>query len=156
MGQVNGREYFWDEDFGDLLTLSLPTDPAGKIHLGVARVGRHLPPSEIYDAFIEGDGAVLLSTATGLIRFTLQDGKIQRIPHPRHGEEIESLCRDRQGRLWAAGQGIYISTDEGKHWAQVKLPMQSPTYTKRVRANPANERGIIVAMYDRGAVFIDW
>ena len=48
-----------------------------------------------------------------------------------------------------------VSTDEGKHWNNVELPMLSDTYSKRVRPNP-KAPGLIVALHDRGVVFLDW
>jgi hypothetical protein len=85
----------------------------------------------------------------------LENGERKPIPSPSLSEEIKSICRDGQGRLWAAGKRLYISSDDGKRWNNVELPMFSDTYTKRVRPN-AMAPGVIVALPDRGVVFLDW
>jgi ligand-binding sensor domain-containing protein len=112
-------------------------------------------PTGVFDAVVDGDGWVLLATAHGLFRLRLEDGQSKPIASPSLGEEIKSVCRDEQGRLWVAGKRLYISTDEGKRWNNVELPMLSDTYSKRVRPNPMVP-GLIVALHDRGVVFLDW
>ena len=113
-------------------------------------------PTTVYDVIADRDGWFLVATAHGLIRFHPDDGAREPIPSPYLGEEIKSLCRDGDGRLWAAGDGVYVSSDEGRNWEPVKLPMLARTYTKKVRPNPENPRGLILALHDQGAVFVEW
>jgi len=108
----------------------------------------------IFDLAPDQDGWVLVAAVKGLFRFRPEGGDIERIPGPKTNEELKSLCRDAQGRLWAAGDGLYVSADEGQHWEAADLPMLGLTYTKRVRANPADARGVVLALYDRGVVFV--
>lgn len=96
------------------------------------------------------------SPPRGLLDFDLESGQKKVISSPNINEEIKTLCRDKQGRIWAAGDLLYISSDEGRHWEQVKLPMLTSTYTKRIRPNPANPRQMILTLEDMGVVTIDW
>jgi hypothetical protein len=112
-------------------------------------------PTGVFDAIADSDGWVLLATAQGLFRLRLEDGQRKPIPSPSLSEEIKSICRDEQGRLWAAGRRLYVSSDEEKRWNNVELPMVSDTYTKRVRPNPMAPV-LILALPDRGVVFLDW
>ncbi len=76
---------------------------------------------------------------------------------PKAAEEIISLCRDGQGGLWAASQDhVYTSSDGGKHWELPDLPMVSHSEMIRIRPNPQNPHGIVLTMYDRGVVFLEW
>ncbi len=83
----------------------------------------------IFDLAPDRDGWVLVAAVKGLFRFRPDGGDIERIPGPKTSEEIKSLCRDAQGRLWAAGDGLYVSTDEGQRWEAADLPMLGLTYT---------------------------
>ena len=63
-------------------------------------------PTGVFDAVVDGDGWVLLATAPGLFRLRLEVGQRKPIASPNLSEEIKSVCRDEQGRLWAAGKRL--------------------------------------------------
>jgi hypothetical protein len=160
---LNGRRYIFlsgdgdvetwlDADLGDLLHLTHSGDGTYRMDA----VG-HSAPAFVFDAVRDRDDWLLVASAHGLFRFRPRDGRVEVIAAPRDsGEEIKSVCRDEQGRLWAAGDRLYVSSNEGKEWQPVLLPMFDRTYTKRVRRNETSHRGLILALHDRGAVYIDW
>jgi hypothetical protein len=156
LGSAERSDYFLDANFGDLFQLTHPGEPNGEYRFVHAIYKKRVTPAGIFDAAPERDGWVLLSTAHGLLHFNLESGLSEVIPGPNPGEEIKSLCQDREGRLWAAGDFLYLSSDKGKHWDQVKLPMLTKTYTKRIRPNPANPRQMILTLEYMGAVILDW
>ena len=98
-------------------------------------------------------GYLLAATASGLVRFNPESGERQVIPAPNATEEFKTIARDSVGRIWTAGDLLYASFDEGKHWSVVRMPMLSPTYIKRIReVSP----GILaIALHDRGVVFVN-
>jgi hypothetical protein len=70
--------------------------------------------------------------------------------------EIVSLCRDEQGRLWAASHTqIYVSSNEGESWEVVALPMLASTFVARIRRSRQNPHGIVLAR-DDSIVFLEW
>jgi hypothetical protein len=156
LGRGIRSDYFLDAELGDLFQLVRPEESGGEYSFVHATYKGRVTPAGIFDAAPENDGWLLLSTAHGLLHFNLESGLSKVIPSPNPGEEIKSLCQDRQGRLWAAGDFLYLSSDEGKHWGQVKLPMLTRTYTKRIRPNPANPHQMVLTLEDMGAVILDW
>jgi len=153
LGEADQSEIFLDVELGELDKLTHTSD--GKYVFAPLSYKGRAVPTGVFDAVVDGDGWVLLATAHGLIRLRLEDGQNKPITSPSLSEEIKSVCRDDQGRLWVAGKRLYISTDEGKRWSNIELPMLSDTYSKRVRPNPMAP-GLIVALHDRGVVFINW
>jgi ligand-binding sensor domain-containing protein len=146
-------EIFSDVELGELDKLTRNSDET--YSFAPLSYKQRAAPTGVFDAVADSDGWVLLATAHGLLRLRLEDGHRKPIASPSLGEEIKSICRDGQGRLWVAGRRLYVSSDEGKRWNNVELPMVSDTYTKRVRPNPMAP-GLIVALHDRGVVFLDW
>ena len=151
LAAADQSEIFLDVELGELDKLTRNSDET--YSFAPLSYKQQAAPTGVFDAVADSDGWVLLATAHGLLRLRLEDGQRKSIPSPN--EEIKSICRDGQGRLWAAGKRLYISSDEGKRWNNVELPMFSDTYTKRVRPN-AMAPGLIVALHDRGVVFLDW
>jgi hypothetical protein len=153
LAAADQTEVFLDVELGELDRLTRTSDET--YSFAPLSYKERAVPSGVFDAVADSDGWVLLATAHGLFRLRLQDGQRNPIPTPNLKEEIKSICRDQQGRLWAAGKRLYISSNEGKQWHNVELPMVSDTYTKRVRPNPKT-LGLIVALHDQGVVFLDW
>jgi hypothetical protein len=153
-GESAKAEKYFDAEFGEFLQLTHNTD--GTYNLSLAAYEGHAALDSVFDSFADHDGWFLTATARGMFRFRPEDGKRASIPNPNPDEEIKSICRDERGRIWAAGDKLYISSDDGKHWAAVALSMLSKTYTKRVRPNPLDHQGVVLSIFDRGIVFIDW
>ncbi|HEY1204514.1 MAG: hypothetical protein ABSH46_04800 [Bryobacteraceae bacterium] len=151
LGKAAGAAVYFDAQWGELARLA---DGPGGVELAPLAGAAAHGLTNVFDAVADRDGWVLMAAVKGLFRFRLEGSDVERIPGPKTNEELRSLCRDAQGRLWTAGDGLYVSADEGQHWEAADLPILGRTYTKRVRANPADARGIILALYDRGVVFV--
>jgi hypothetical protein len=156
LGRAHDADFFLDAAFGDLYSLTRTSDAQNSYHLSLAKSTVHSVPSGINDAFVDRDGSILMATADNLIRFHLDDGRSEIILPPHPGENIESLCRDDEGRLWAIGQRLYISASDGKQWTVVDLPMLNRQSGKEVRPRSGISHGVLVTLYNRGAVFLDW
>jgi len=158
---MNGRTYiplalgtasevFLDTELGDLLRL---TKSEKGFDLRRLTTSRGSAPGGIFDATVDGESSLLLATPSGLLRFNTESGKRRVVPAPSKREEFKSIVRDGAGRIWAAGDLLYVSSDEGAHWSAVQLPMLGPTYIKRVRR--VSSEKIVITLYDRGVVFLD-
>jgi len=49
-----------------------------------------------------------------------------------------------------------VSTDSGRHWETVDLPMVCRSDTKRIRPDPERPDGLILLLHDQGVVYLDW
>lgn len=154
LGTSGGVEYLLDGMYGQIHELL--HKPDGSYLFVQARYAKGRTPHNIFDASPDKSGRDLVASPEGLLNFRLQDGNSSRILGPEPNGRILSLCRDAQGRLWAAGDGLYVSSDEGNHWQLVDLPMMIRNTTKRIRPDPQNPRGLILALADRGVVFLSW
>lgn len=106
----------------------------------------------VLDAVVDGDG-ILVATPRGIFRYAPASARIERLRSPL-GDAIRTLTRDSRGRLWVAGDGVWMSPDgAGRSWLSVDLPMASSTTLKRLR--PASEGGLWLSVYDRGLVFLE-
>jgi|WetSurMetagenome_2_1015567.scaffolds.fasta_scaffold27836_3 hypothetical protein len=146
-------EIFLDAQFGNLLQLQ---QSRTAYKLQPLNANKKKAPIGIYDAVVDKPGWLLAATVTGPVRYNPELDQIKKISAPNTIEEFITLCRDKRGRLWIAGDYLYVSSDEGKTWTSVGLPMLSRTQTKRIRMDPNNANGLILAMYDRGLVFLNW
>ena len=143
------RTVFLDAELGDLLGL---TKSEKGYDLRLLTTVKGPVPVGIFDAIADRDGYLLAATASGLVRFNPESGERKVIPAPNATEEFKSILRDSAGRIWTAGDLLYVSFDEGKHWSVVRMPMLSPTYIKRIReVSPGT---LAIALHDRGVVFV--
>lgn len=147
--ELGSRMVFLDAELGDLLRLTR-SEKGYDLRLLTTAKGR--VPSGIFDAIADRDGYLLAATASGLVRFQPESGERRVIPAPSTSEEFKTIFRDSAGRIWTAGDLLYVSFDEGKHWSVVRMPMLSPTYIKRIReVSPGT---LAIALHDRGVVFV--
>lgn len=106
----------------------------------------------VLDAVSDGPGHALVTTTLGVFDLDIGGGSASPIrgpePHP------QSACRDARDRLWVAGRGLHVSADGGAHWTVVELPMLGPTPSKRLRPDTDDGNGVILALHDRGVVFL--
>jgi len=153
--RIDLTDYVLDGEFGSLLALR--EQRPGSFELLPARIGGQTGPPNLYDVYPDGDHWVLTASASqGLARLHLVDGELRRLTPPNRGEVFTSLTRDRQGRLWAAGQRLYTSIDEGATWAVVELPVRASDEIKVVRPAPGPGGGVWVSLGARGLVMIGW
>jgi hypothetical protein len=113
-------------------------------------------PNGVLDALPDGEQWSLIASADGMMRLHIADGRIQRIATPDSSDQVQSLCRDGEGRLWAVGDGLSVSSDEGLHWRNVLLPMLGKTFLKRLRISSSNPKQMLLSLYDRGVVVLDF
>src|SRR6202040_3213644 len=99
-------EIFLDAELGELDKLMRNSDET--YSFAPLSYKQRAAPTGVFDAVADSDGWVLLATAHGLLRLRLEDGHRKPIASPSLGEEIKSICRDGQGRLWAAGRRLYV------------------------------------------------
>ena len=155
IGTANGKDVFWETGYGDLFQLGKRGTDNDGYQLSRAQFAGRPAPSAILDAMPEPANRVLLSTAQGIFELDLETGHSSPIPSPHAGEIIASVCRDSQNGLWAAGDSLYLSFDDGRHWAAIKLSMLMHTLPKRIRVNPENPFQIVLMLEERGLVTIE-
>ena len=124
--------------------------------------GREL--TNIIDAVPDRGATALLVTSRGLYRYSLVDAAglprglasrgVERI-RPPDSDRIVTMARDGEGRLWAAGDRLYVSSNEGGTWRVVDAPMMSRTEVKRLRPLIGTNRGMLLSLYDRGLVVFE-
>jgi hypothetical protein len=112
-------------------------------------------PGPILDAAYTGGGMYGIVTVRGVFILNAITGQLHEIRSPEPASRIRSMCRDGSGRLWLVGDRLHLSSTNGQSWTSlVDLPMVGPTETKRLRANPGDPSGVILALHDRGVVFL--
>ena len=149
--RIGDVSYFHDIGHGFLASLSPQRN--GSLELAPAR-GLGDRAIGLWDAVPDGDNWILSASQSGLYRVHLPDGKAQRLASPNGRDAITTIARDRQGRLWAGGDAIYVSGDNGARWTVVDLPMTSRGATRRIRPNPNSDRGVWISLGDRGFVIV--
>jgi hypothetical protein len=139
--------FLWHVGPGDLLRLSRQADDRWRLDV----VGGPTM-TNIFDAVADRDGTILVSAPQGLFRYHTRDGRIDSYPVPDR-DRIMTAVRDRRGRIWAAGDRLYVSSD-APQWKVVDLPMMSRTWLKRLRLDPASSNAMLLSLFDRGFVTI--
>jgi hypothetical protein len=155
LGTANGSDIFLETSYGDLYQLGETGEDGHEYELSRARFNGRLAPGAIFDAVPEPSNRLLLATAKGMLELNMDTGSKSRIPAPRVGEVVTSVCRDSENRLWAVGDFLYLSSDDGQHWAAVNLPMLMHTSPKRIRLSPEAPSQMILMLEERGLATID-
>lgn len=114
-------------------------------------VGREL--TEVIDAVPDREDSLLGATPRGVFRYFTRTGRYEELRPPGR-DTVLTIARDSTGRLWAAGDHLYVSPDEARTWHVVNVPMVSPTSVKRLRPDPAAPGGMFLSLGDRGLVSI--
>jgi hypothetical protein len=155
LGSVGESDYFRETEYGDLYRLYKPSGVNKSYNLVRLKFSDEPDLRGIFDAVRDGKNSVLVTTATGILELDLGTGRRVPIPSPNREDEITSACRDTRGWLWAVGDFLYVSHDDGKNWAKVELPMMTRTALKRVRPNPTQTSEMFVTLGEIGAATID-
>ncbi|MBN2369640.1 MAG: hypothetical protein JXO72_04060 [Vicinamibacteria bacterium] len=144
---------FYDVEYGRLYWI---WDGDGVLRLDNLRfIGATSDPGPVLDAVYEGAGMVSLATPRGAFRLNVATGQLDEIRSPEPPSRVRSLCRDGVGRLWLVGDRLHLSAASGQSWTSFdELPMVGPTETKRLRSNPDDPQGVILALHDRGVAFL--
>jgi hypothetical protein len=154
LARIGSTEVFLDSVLGEFVRLV--RKPDGTFEFGAAEDVKHRGPGFIFDAVADEQGWVLAAAGPGLFRFRPEDGELLPISGPKGSKEIISLCRDDQGRLWAASRNhLYVSSDEGTDWELLDLPLLPYTETAHVRRDSEKRHGVVFAT-SYGVIFLDW
>jgi hypothetical protein len=110
---------------------------------------------KILDAIPLSKGELLLATDKGLRRFEIASAKVQPSPLPVPDRPVTSLARDGLGRVWLAGEGLWVVDADGKRLHDCgSLPMMGRTEIVTIAADPERRDGVIVSLGERGVAFV--
>jgi hypothetical protein len=109
--------------------------------------------SSVWDAARDGDDAILVASPRGLFRYLPGSSVLTRLPSPP-SDRIVSITRDTSGRLWAVGDHVHVSADEGRSWLAVEVPADSTAEATLVRPYPGAAGAVVVMTSSRGVVVI--
>ena len=140
-----------DREENHLLSLTTAPDP----HLDLIRVKEDDKALQVHDALAWKEGELLLATDHGLRVFERSTGKTQPAPIPKPDGPVKFVGRDGLGRLWLAGEGLWMfEPATGKLHTASSLPMIGQTEPTALAADPDHSDGIILALGQRGVVFV--
>jgi hypothetical protein len=112
-------------------------------------------PYKVRDAIPWKPGELLLATDGGLRRYEVATGKIQPPPVPEPERRVDLLCRDGLGRVWMAGEGVWIVDPDGKRLHDGEaIPMIGGGKVVAIAADPKRRDGVILSLGSRGVVFV--
>jgi hypothetical protein len=146
---VPDRALYHSTRTGELLELTRQPDSRWRL----ARVNQAAIAS-VWDATPDGDDALLVASPRGLFRYLPATRALTRISAPGT-DGIVSITRDTLGRLWAVGNRVYTSTDEGRRWEVVDVPSDSSAAVALVRPYPGEPGAVAVMTSSRGVVVIE-
>jgi hypothetical protein len=86
-------------------------------------------------------------------------GAVRRTSGPTacygHHDNCEGMADTGRGRLWLGGEGLAVLEADGKTLHPLdELPMPGRSRIDAIAADPAHPDGAIVAVEDRGVVFV--
>jgi hypothetical protein len=109
----------------------------------------------ILDALPWANGTLLLATDKGLRKFEVSTGKLAPSGIPEPGRAVSAMARDGLGRLWLAGEGVWLVAPDGKTLHDCEaLPMLGKARVTAFAADRDHRDGVIVAVGGRGVVFV--
>jgi hypothetical protein len=126
----------------------------GNGELGAALHPLPLPAQigKVHDALALAPGKVLLATESGLRMLARRGSRLSTPPFMPPQKEVTALCQDRLGRVWLAGDGLWL-VDGGKlHDAGQALPIAEPA--SALGADGEHEDGVVVCLRERGVAFV--
>ncbi len=110
---------------------------------------------KVHDAIAWNKRELLLATDRGLRTFAIDGGKLSTPALNTGGRVVSRLVRDGRGRLWLGGEGLAVLEADGKTLHPLdELPMLGRSKIEAIAADPSHPDGAIVAIADRGVVFV--
>ncbi|HWE37072.1 MAG TPA: hypothetical protein VG406_10935, partial [Isosphaeraceae bacterium] len=143
-----------DRDDKQILGLSYGPD-FKEPKLDAVKVVENGATLKVHDAIPWSKGELLLATEKGLRRLDIASGKVEPSPLPAPDRPITSLARDGLGRVWLAGEGLWLADPDGTRLHDCgPLPMMGRTTVVTIAADPGHRDGIIVSLGERGVAFV--
>jgi hypothetical protein len=130
-------------------------DPAREhpnlVPLPVTEGGASLP---IEAAIPWRSGAVLLATDRGLRLYDVAKRTIAPAPVPSFSAPVKAFCRDRRGRLWIAGDGLWLVDARGQTLQALDGLPTGHSQVVAIAPDPAHDDGVIASLSERGILFV--
>src|SRR5207253_3837690 len=109
----------------------------------------------ILDAISWTEGHLLLATDEGMRVYEKASGKLLPAPLPEPGRPVKLLCRDGLGRLWLAGEGLWMLGRDGRTLHSLdSLPMMGRTEVAALASDAKHADGIVASLGERGVLFV--
>jgi ligand-binding sensor domain-containing protein len=98
---------------------------------------------------------LLLATPRGLRTLDPTSGRVATASIAAPGYPVGTLARDGLGRLWLAGQGLWMASPDGAALHRLDaLPMLGRTRVYALGRDVDHPDGVIVSLGPRGVVFV--
>jgi hypothetical protein len=110
-------------------------------------------PLNVYDALAWSRDEVLIATRKGLKLVEVATGKTRPAPLPLPDRSVTRLARDGLGRVWLAGDGVWLVDEKNKLHDLAEVPMVGRSKVSAMALDPARLDGVIVALGVRGVAF---
>jgi hypothetical protein len=121
----------------------------------VELAGPGQPPQEIYDAMAWNKGQIILGTDRGVLLYDMGSSGLSKPPFPAPAEKIRALCRDGLGRVWMAGEGLWVTDTAGKQLRDLRAASPvAPANIRILAIDSAHRDGVFTALDRRGALFL--
>jgi hypothetical protein len=130
-----------------------PGDASGPSRFEAVPVEHGRMQMRVLDAMAWQPGEILLSTDAGLFVLVVKTGGLTRLEPPGVNGLVGCLARDRHGRVWLGGMGLWVLEPDGRaralHGALPFLGGQSV-----FSLTPCREADVLVNIEDRGASLV--
>jgi hypothetical protein len=111
-------------------------------------------PLKVEDALAWKAGEVLIATRKGVKLVDVATGKVHPAPLPSPDRPVKQMVRDGLGRLWLAGDGLWMIDSKNVLHDLAEVPMVGRSAVSAIASDPAKKDGVIVSLGVRGVAFI--
>ena len=136
-----------------LLRPAKGTEPTQLV--GVKFAGAETKASQIHDAIAWAPGQFVLATDLGVLLYDAATDSLSKPPFPPPNDKIRSLCRDGLGRVWMAGDGLWVTNAAATAVRDIRAAVPiAPADIGSLAADPDHRDGAILALGRRGVLFL--